>query len=101
MTSKALHRADEIALHIELDKLGGEGAIDVISFFVDGDTLDMTAVEDACVNGKGEGVVHIFLPFIFVFYICINFFLFERKKERVLFLCKTRKVPKEICKRSA
>ena len=31
----------------------------------------------------------------------INFFLFERKKERVLFLYKTRKVPKEICKRSA
>ena len=31
----------------------------------------------------------------------VNFFLFERKKECVLFLYKTRKVPKEICKRSA
>ena len=31
----------------------------------------------------------------------MSFFLFERKKEYVLFLCKTRKEPKEICKRSA
>ena len=37
-------------------------------------------------------------PYVPVF---LNFFLIVRKKGYVLFLCKTRKVPKEICKRSA
>jgi hypothetical protein len=58
MSRKALDGADEIALHIELHKLGGKGAIDILSFIVDGDALNMAAAEFSGFNGERKIVFH-------------------------------------------
>ena len=50
VTQKSAYGTDLIAVHIQFDKLGRKGAIDIFSLFINGDSLYMSAAINARAN---------------------------------------------------